>query len=77
MKRREVKKMRQLKKIKVTLGALGLLFDCPYCKMRLYVPSEDITDSDKNLNEKLVKCENCRKKFIVIIQDEERRETNG
>lgn len=70
----------QSKKVKVEVGSLGLLFDCPYCRMRLYVPLEDITDSEMTLKEKLVKCENCGKKIVVDIvqdiQDQERRKTN-
>ncbi len=63
--------MQQLKRIEAVLG----VFDCPHCLIRLYIPTEDINENEMKLKEKLAKCENCGKEFMVKIKQEKKRKT--
>jgi len=65
-----------MRKVEVELGALGLLVNCPHCGVRLYIPTEDISATERKLGEKLIRCDNCGKRFTVLIKEEEGRKEN-
>ncbi len=61
-------------KVEVEVGPLGLLFNCPYCEQRIYIPTEEILNNGDIKKEMDFTCEGCGKSFIISVYNREKEE---